>query len=38
MAAKKRTSARKYSPAASKKVGETMLERKEGTLRSGSTG
>jgi hypothetical protein len=38
MAAKKRASARKYSPAASKKVEETMHERKEGTLRSGSTG
>jgi hypothetical protein len=36
MAAKK--SARKYSPAASKKVEKTMHERKVGTLRSGRSG
>jgi hypothetical protein len=36
MAAKK--TARKYSKGASKKVEKTMHERKEGTLRSGSSG
>ena len=36
MAAKK--SGRKYSKAASAKVGKVMHERKHGTLRSGSTG
>jgi hypothetical protein len=35
MAAKK---ARKYSTRASKKVGEAMHERKQGTLRSGGSG
>ena len=38
MAAKKRASAKKYGPSASKKVEKTMRERKSGTLRSGSSG
>jgi hypothetical protein len=33
-----RTSARKYSKGASKKVEKTMHERKHGTLRSGASG
>ena len=36
MAAKR--SGRKYGKSASKKVGETMYERKHGTLRSGRSG
>ena len=36
MAAKKKSSARKYGAKASEKVAETMHERKRGTLRSGS--
>lgn len=38
MAAKKRSSKRKYSKGASKKVAKTMRERKRGTLRSGGSG
>lgn len=36
MASKKKSSRRKYGEAASKKVEQTMRERKRGTLRSGS--
>ena len=38
MAAKKKSGGRKYSKAASKKVGKAMHERKHGTLRSGGSG
>ena len=38
MAAKKKSGGRKYSKAASKKVGDVMHERKTGTLRSGGSG
>lgn len=38
MAAKKKSGGRKYSKGASEKVEKTMHERKEGTLRSGSSG
>lgn len=38
MAAKKKSSARRYSKGASDKVAKTMHERKHGTLKSGSTG
>lgn len=38
MAAKKKSSARKYSKGAGDKVAKTMHERKHGTLKSGSTG
>jgi hypothetical protein len=38
MAAKKKSSGRKYGKGASDKVAKTMHERKEGTLRSGGSG
>lgn len=38
MAAKKKSGGRKYSKAASKKVGKALHERKRGTLRSGGSG
>ncbi len=38
MAAKKKSRGRKYSKAASEKVGKAMHERKHGTLRSGGSG
>lgn len=38
MAAKKKSSGRKYSKGASKKVEKAMHERKHGTLRSGRSG
>jgi len=38
MAAKKKSGARKYSKAASKKVGKALHERKRGTLSSGGSG
>ena len=38
MAAKRKSTGRRYPKAASKKVASTMRERKRGTLRSGSSG
>jgi Family of unknown function (DUF6496) len=38
MAAKRKSSGRRYPKAASKKVASTMRERKRGTLRSGGSG
>lgn len=38
MAAKKKSSGRKYSKGAGAKVGKAMHERKQGTLRSGRSG